>query len=57
MDLFRYMKKYKEWLEYIISNKNIEDKTEAINEVLSISPGTEQFLQEFCTKYKVNLNR
>ena len=51
------MKKYKEWLEYIISNKNIEDKTEAINEVLSISPGTEQFLQEFCTKYKVNLNR
>ena len=57
VDLFRYMKKYKEWLEYIISNKNIEDKTEAINEVLSISPGTEQFLQEFCTKYKVNLNR
>ena len=51
------MKAYKEWLEYIISNKNIEDKANLVNEVLAISPGTEKYLEELCKNYKVNLNK
>ena len=51
------MKKYKEWLEYVVSNKNISDKTNSINEVLSVSPGTERYLEELCNKYKVNINK
>ena len=57
VDLFRNMKKYKEWLEYVVSNKNISDKTNSINEVLSVSPGTERYLEELCNKYKVNINK
>ena len=57
ISLFKHMKAYKEWLEYIISNKNIEDKANLVNEVLAISPGTEKYLEEFCKNYKVNLNK
>ena len=55
-DLFKNMKKPKEWLEFIISNKNIDDKLNLVNRVLAAFPGNERFVDEFCTKYKVNLN-
>ena len=55
-DLFKNMKKPKEWLEFIISNKNIDDKLNLVNQVLAAFPGNERFVDEFCTKYKVNLN-
>ena len=51
------MKKYKEWLEFVISNKYIDDKVNLVNEILAISPGTERYLEDFCIKYKVSLNR
>ena len=57
ISLFKHMKKYKEWLEFVISNKIIDDKETLVNEILTISPGTEKYLEEFCNKYKVNLNR
>lgn len=56
VNLFKHMKKYKDWLEFVISNKNIDDKENMVNEVLSVSPGLDRFVEEFCTKYKVNLN-
>ena len=54
-DLFKNMKKYKEWLEFVISNKNIEDKLNQVNHILAQSPGNQRFVDEFCAKYKVIL--
>ena len=54
-DLFKNMKKYKEWLEFVISNKNIDDKLDQVNYILAQSPGNQRFVDEFCAKYKVIL--
>ena len=55
VDLFKHMKKYKEWLEFVIASKNNDDKVNMVNEVLAISPGLERFVEEYCNKYKVSL--
>ena len=54
-DLFKSMKKYKEWLEFVISNKNIDDKLDQVNHILAQAPGNQRFVDEYCAKYKVVL--
>ena len=54
-NLFKHMKKYKEWLEFAIACKTDENKADLVNEVLAVSPGLDRFVDEYCAKYKVNL--
>ena len=55
VDMFKHMKKYKEWLEFVIASKNNDNKVDMVNEVLAVSPGLERFVEEYCNKYKVSL--
>ena len=57
IDLLKSTEKNKEALEFIISNKYIEDKEIMIQEILSRQPRLEKFVDEFCAKYKVNLQK
>ena len=57
IDLLKSMEKNKEALEFIISNKYIEDKEILIQEILSRQPRLEKYVDEFCAKYKVNLQK
>ena len=56
LDILEFKSANKEWLEFVISNKNIDDKLDQVNYILAQSPGNQRFVDEFCTKYKVNLN-
>ena len=57
IDLLKNMEKYKEALEFIISNKSVEDKEILIEEILNKQPRLDKYVEEFCTKYKVNLQK
>ena len=54
-ELFKSMKKQKEFLEFVIACKDYDDKFNVINDILSKNPGLQRFADEYCAKYKVVL--
>ena len=55
IELLKDMEKYKEALEVVIADKNNENKSMMINEILQKCPKCEQFVKGLCEKYKVSL--
>ena len=54
-ELFKSMKKQKEFLEFVIACKDYDDKFNVINDILSKNPGLQRFADEYCAKYNVVL--
>jgi len=55
VDILKSMQKYKEALEVIISSKGNSAKQIMVNEILKKQPTLQRYVDEFCAKYKVNL--
>ena len=55
IDILKSMEKYKEALEFIISNKDFDDKEIMVKEILKKQPKYENYVNELCEKYKVTL--
>ena len=53
--MFKYLEKYPEALEAIISYKSFDKKKESVDEILSKFPEFKFKVEELCVKYKVNL--
>ena len=55
LEMLKSMEKYKEALEAIISNKDCDNKALLVNDILRKQPRYQKNVEEFCAKYKVNL--
>ena len=55
VDLLKIMEKYKEALEFIISNKEETQKAVFVDEILKKQPRLQSYVDELCAKYKVSL--
>ena len=55
VDILKSMQKYKEALEVIIASKNNSAKQIMVNDILKKQPTLQRYVDEFCAKYKVNL--
>ena len=55
VDILKSMQKYKEALEVIITSKNNSAKQIMVNDILKKQPTLQRYVDEFCAKYKVNL--
>mgnify|MGYP000898907216 CR=1 FL=1 len=54
LSMLKYLDKYSEALEAIISNRNCDKKREYIEDILSKDPELKYKVDEFCVKYKVS---
>ena len=55
IDILKSMEKFKEALEFIISNKELDAKDILVKEILKKQPKLENYVNELCEKYKVCL--
>ncbi|MCQ2818452.1 MAG: hypothetical protein MJ252_14385 [archaeon] len=55
VELLKYIEKYADALEAIISDRNCDNKADLVNEILSKHPDLQNKVNELCAKYKVNL--
>jgi hypothetical protein len=58
LDMLKYMKKYEDALEIIISDKNIhvESINDSLREIINLKPTLLQKAKELASKYKVSIN-
>lgn len=54
-NLLKSMEKYYEALEFVIADKNCDEKEQFINDILNKDPSLEPRVRELCMKYKVQL--
>ena len=56
--MLKYMKKYEDALEIIISDKNIhvESINDSLREIINLKPTLLQKAKELASKYKVSIN-
>ncbi len=55
LSMFKYMEKFNEALEAIISNSNCDKKKEYVDDILIREPQLKYKVDELCVKYKVSL--
>lgn len=54
LSMLKYMEKYEDALEVIISNRNIDKKREYVEDILGKDPELKYKVDELCVKYKVS---
>lgn len=55
LSMLKYMERYSEALEVIISNKDLDRKADHVEEILNKNEGLKYKVEELCSKYKVQL--